>query len=271
MKKCRIYDIGGYVCADGLIKNDRLYRHGEDDTSCFPEEMDLAREECDHGLIQFAVDGKWGFADISTGEIKLEPIWDYAGPFYRGYAHVSLGAKVQYSRDDELNEGGKHGYIDKTGKIIIPLEYDAATNLPYNDCLNVARNNKWGMIDYQNRTVIPLEWDNFLTHQDGLIFVGIEVPCELHIGPIDKMFSAIFGIPVEATSTHRTKWGVFDRNNNLVLKPELDEIPKDFKWSGYYLLQKGRKYGVMSRDGQLISEIKLFKKDAIELIRTFSR
>jgi hypothetical protein len=270
MKKCKVCHTGCIEVKDGVIKDGLVYLLAKDNDIYLPEENYLLRADCEHGLVQFVVDEKWGFADIFTGEVKIEPVWDYAGPFYRKYAHVSLRAKVEfYSNGQTLVEGGKHGYIDKTGRVVIPVEYDAAEDIPYTNknYFQVAKNGKWGMIDVQNKTVIPLEWDDFYQHRHA-IFVGIEVPCGLHVGANDRLLSALCMIPAEPTYYHTTKWGIYDENCNLLVKPELDEYPIHYKFSDYYILKQGRRYGVLSKDGQLISDIKLFKKDAIELIKS---
>lgn len=287
MQKCRIHHTGIAESASGVIKDDLVYLLGEDDKLYFPEEMYLARYECQFGLIQFEVEGKWGFADIYTGEIRIEAIWDYAGPFYGGYAHVAVGTQLEYldyAHNNLIMHGGKHGYIDKNVKIIIPLEYDAADdipNYPYNN-FEVAKNQKWGMIDKQNRIIIPLEWDRFdINYNDDLIFVSIEEACELHVGPLDLLTSVLFRIEAEPTCYSRTKWGVYDKNGNMIIKPELDEIPVCHKIKNdsirntaahrYYILKRRRRYGVLCENGKLINDIVLFKKGAIAMINELSR
>jgi len=160
MKKCIIYHTGVYESADGVLKDNKVYLQGEDGKLYFPEEMFMAREECEGGLIQFEVEGKWGFADIYTGKIIIEPSWDYAGPFYKGYAHVAVGAEVEFyneRKNDVYVYGGKHGYINTTGNNIIPIEYDDASDIPDANYFRVADNGKWWMIDSQNKIISPLE------------------------------------------------------------------------------------------------------------------
>lgn len=54
-------------------------------------------------------------------------------------------------------EGGKYGFIDRTGKEVIPFEYDDAW--PSGDYLVVKKNGKWGMIDVNNKIILPFEYE----------------------------------------------------------------------------------------------------------------
>ena len=162
MKNCRIYHTGIYAYAGGVIKNGLVYIQGDDSNLDFPKAMFMAEEECEGGLIQFEVEGKWGFANIYTGEIRIDPVWDYASPFYSGYARVSLGTKIEHCSDGQIMmQGGKYGYIDRNGKVVIPLEYDDVRNKSYDEnYFEVAKNGKWGTIDKENSVIISLDWDS---------------------------------------------------------------------------------------------------------------
>jgi hypothetical protein len=162
MQECIIYHTGVYESADGVLKDNKVYIKREDDKLYFPEEMFMGTEECEGGLIQFEVEGKWGFADICTGEIIIEPSWDYAGPFHKGYAHVVVGAQLEFYNQRKNNVyvyiyGGKHGFIDTTGNNVISIEYDDASDIPDDNYFRVAKNGKWLMVDSQNKTISPLE------------------------------------------------------------------------------------------------------------------
>lgn len=284
MQECMIYHTGVDECAKGIIKEGLVYLLGDENQLYFPEEMFMAREECECGLIQFEVEGKWGFAEIYTGEIKIPANWEYAGPFYSGYAHVVAGAQLErYGSYRVETHGGKHGYIDKNGTVIIPVEYDAAEEIPYRQFFKVALNGKWGLVDNQNRIVIPLEWDVLETrYYHDLIFGGIEEACDSYVGPEDKLLESMFNIPVDPTCRCRLKWGVYDPNFNLIVSPELDDKPMPYKKKGkanchdressYYLLKRKRKrkYGVLCTDGRLITNITLLKRDAANIIDKLS-
>lgn len=261
MQKCIIYHTGVYKSSSGVIKDNLVYFQGDDDILYFPEEMFMAREECEGGLIQFEVEGKWGFADIYTGEIIIEPVWDYAGPFYRGYAHVALGVQ--------------HGYIDIDGNIIIPLEYNRGEDIPYRKYFKVTKNKKWGLIDNQNKTIIPFKWESLETsYNHDLIFCSIRKACELDEGTILNTQS-------KCTYDYTLKWGVYDQNFNLIVQPGLDEKPirlkgkydytSSYYFEKYFILKIKKKYGVLCNDGRWIANIELSKEQAIAMINTILR
>lgn len=158
--KCQIYHTGIFSMENGVIKEDRVYLIDENGELNLPKDMFLAVEECDNGLIQIVVDKKWGFANIYTGEIIIQPIWDYAGPFYGEYAHVVIGGEIEYLGVYHiLVSGGKHGYINTAGEIVIPIIYDDGEDIPLRrqNCFKVALNGKWGVIDKDNNIIIPFE------------------------------------------------------------------------------------------------------------------
>ena len=281
MQKCTIYHTGVYNSADGVINDNLVYLKDKGDKLYFPEEMFMAREECEGGLIQFEVEGKWGFADIYTGEIRVDPVWDYTGPFYNGYAHVALGVKLEISGGYHIEmQGGKHGYINRDGELTIPLEYDDAAEIPYRKYFEVAKNGKWGIIDIQNEIMIPFQWNRLtVSYHHDLIFCGIEENCDLHVGNEDKLLAAILGTQPEPTCYSTLKWGVYDQNFNLIVQPDLDEEPirpmlksssrsKSFQYYDkyFYVLKRNKKYGVLSNDGRWIANIVLSKKQATVMI-----
>ena len=103
-----------------------------------------------------AGDFKKGFID-QTGKIVIPLKYDYiddyniaSSPFSEeGLAVVSIGVKLGCEYDVS---GGKWGYIDKTGKEIIPLKYDLAGR--FSDGLAVVMLNlKWGFVNVTGKEV----------------------------------------------------------------------------------------------------------------------
>jgi hypothetical protein len=88
------------------------------------------------GLARTVRNGKVGFVNTSL-DVVVAPVWDFASPFRDGFAEVCMGCvKTPASPGDEhkMMTGGKWGYIDKSGKVKVPLVYDspsaAAAHLP---------------------------------------------------------------------------------------------------------------------------------------------
>ena len=58
-----------------------------------------------------------------------------------------------------VKKGGKWGYIDGYGKVIIPLEYEEVRNFS-EGLAAVRKDGKWGYINPKNEIVIPIEFTN---------------------------------------------------------------------------------------------------------------
>ena len=80
--------------------------------------------------------------------------------YYKDYYGFSDGLAVV-----ELND--KFGFIDKTGREVIPLIYDNAYSFS-NGLAVVALNGKYGFIDETGRVVIPFKYDGAKAFSEGL-------------------------------------------------------------------------------------------------------
>ena len=66
-----------------------------------------------------------------------------------------------------MEKNCKWGFIDKTGKVIVPFEYEEAYD--FQDGLaRVSKNNKWGAIDETGEEVIQCQYNELLSFCDGL-------------------------------------------------------------------------------------------------------
>jgi len=61
----------------------------------------------------------------------------------------------------------KWGFIDKTGKEIIPLKYDRALLYFTEGLTGVAIKDKWGFIDKAGKVIIPFKYDSVFNFKDG--------------------------------------------------------------------------------------------------------
>ncbi|MBR0599915.1 WG repeat-containing protein [Sinanaerobacter chloroacetimidivorans] len=66
-----------------------------------------------------------------------------------------------------LSEQGKYGYLDKTGKSVIPFQYDSAWNFS-EGLAAVERKGKWGYIDKEGRQKIPMIYDSAMDFNEGV-------------------------------------------------------------------------------------------------------
>lgn len=121
----------------------------------------------------------------NTGETVLTlSVSDYSDiwSFYEGLAAVRSAST------------GKYGYIDPSGTLVIPCEYDSCGNFA-DGLAYVSKSGKYGYINSDNETVIPFEYDSAFGTGSGL-----------------------------ATVRKDGKYGLVDYNNNIVVPLEYDDI-----------------------------------------------
>ena len=113
--------------------------------------------------------------------------YDYVGDFSEGLAFV--------------RRGGKYGYIDTTGREVIPCRrscqygnsFDFHLSYDFHEGLvRVEKDGKWGYMDKTGREVIPCIYDEAYDFSDGLAKVYLEIWDEKQPDPDDP-----FPLPVE--------------------------------------------------------------------------
>lgn len=70
--------------------------------------------------IWFQVGEKWGLSNLQ-GEVIVEPLYDDVDAFSDSLARVNVGAKLEFPG---FMEGGKNGYIDREGNVVIDCTFD---------------------------------------------------------------------------------------------------------------------------------------------------
>ncbi|WP_037372401.1 WG repeat-containing protein [Anaerovorax odorimutans] len=128
MKDCLICNSEAMLCMKGKTDGVKVYAVDETNklTTSLWEEYPGPPSDCDNGLIQFSVEGKWGFAHLRTGDVVIKPVWDFAMPFQKGKAMVIMGCVVSIPKGHDWLlrglevHGGKYGYIDSKGTLIKP-------------------------------------------------------------------------------------------------------------------------------------------------------
>lgn len=139
--------------------------------------------EFSEGLARVKSGNKWGCIDKTGKEIipvEYKEISEFSDALlkaeednrysYSRYHIIDKAGKIiaKYSWVGELSEGlarvksgDKWGYIDKTGKIVIPVEYDRAGDFS-EGFARVAKDNtgySWGIIDKTGTSVLPFEYE----------------------------------------------------------------------------------------------------------------
>ena len=66
----------------------------------------------------------------------------------------------------ELN--GKYGFLDKTGKEVVPCKYDDIGGFS-EGLVRVCINGKWGVINKTGKVVIPIKYDKMEDCKNGVV------------------------------------------------------------------------------------------------------
>lgn len=189
---------------------------------------------------------KMGFKD-SRGNVAIAARYDYVHPFTESLALVTKACR----RVPAGCDGGKSGMVDRQGREVIALEYDAIT-LAYSDKLTplirvnkgcrIARNRaciggKWGFVNHRNEIVVPLRYDytGFFSHGVARVNIG----CRVTVHHDDDLPSCSGG-----------KWGFVDDKGALVVPPVYD-LAVDFA-GGFAKVSRGRQISFIDRAYRLI-------------------
>lgn len=100
---------------------------------------------------------------LTGGILCSQNLWACERPVVYGYDDIDCLSEglARIERD------GKYGFIDKTGKVVIPLNYDDTWSFSEGLAL-VSRNGKYGFIDKTSKVVIPLKYDKADSFNNGV-------------------------------------------------------------------------------------------------------
>lgn len=98
----------------------------------------------------------WGIFDIETKDTKMILHANYMGLCKEGLCRLNVGGT--FDRSNSKTTGGKWGYINTKGQIIISPIYEYV--LGFSDGIAaIKQNGKWGFIDINGIIVVPCKYD----------------------------------------------------------------------------------------------------------------
>lgn len=203
---------------------------------------------------------KFGAMDV-TGKVIIEPQYDDELKFSDGLARVRIGGKLGYvdtagkvaiSPKAMLSKGSgdfaqevslaaaiagdfaeglavytldrKHGYVDRSGAVVIPAQFDEAKN--FRDGAALVRTPAgYGQIDRQGKFLIEPKFERPFGFSDGL----------------------------SAVLLRGQGYGYIDRSGRFVIEPQYN-FAYDFRDARARVQVKGRGYGYIDKSGKLVIE-----------------
>ncbi len=73
-----------------------------------------------------------------------------------------------------VSKDKKYGFVDKTGTEVIPPIYQETGFYFYEECVRMRLNGKWGVLDNKGNTIVPFNYEEIDYCQEGLIAVRLK-------------------------------------------------------------------------------------------------
>lgn len=216
-------------------------------------------------LISFADENYlYGFKDSVTQRIVIPA--NYSSAYYF-IDELALVSKMDTSAGVE-----KFGFINKTGKIVVPLKYDGADQFDqglskvrlggeYDSDIDNYVGGKYGLVDKTGKEVVKVHYDAVSKFSEGLALVGIIDTAAkiIKYGYINKLgFEVIKPKYQEAYNFDKglaivvfeNKTGIIDKTGKVVVSPKYDNI--DGFNDVMYLVTLNEKKGLIDRLGKVV-------------------
>ena len=175
---------------------------------------------------------------------KVSNKYDYKSEFSDGIAMVKLN--------------DKWGYIDKTGREIIPIQYDNCDKFS-EGIARVKLNYKWGYIDKTGREIIPIQYDEAHPLADGMIALELN----RKTGYANKTGKVIIPFKYDGSQFFREgaagvklngKWGFIDKTGREIIPLKYGEV--EHFYNGMSGVKLNGKWGFIDKTGREIIPLK---------------
>ena len=150
---------------------------------------------------------------------------------------------------------GKYGFVDNTGKIIIPFHWDNAGKFFDGFASVQDRRGKWGFIDRIGRVSIPCQWEKVSSFHEGLAWVmnkdnkwgGID-----KTGKVKKPFQRLLNYEgLISFFDNNRKYGFIDKTGKVVIPCKWKEVGH-FQEGLAYVQDDSGKYGFIDKTGKVV-------------------
>jgi hypothetical protein len=219
------------------------------------------------GLTLVEKNEKKGFIDkMGKVIIPIELEYEHIGSFEEGIAAVTTekyksverfkneSDKDFFKRAEEVRKHQRWGFIDKTGKIVIPIEYAGhAGHMPLfiEGLAVVIKDGKQSYIDPTGNHPFPTDFDELSPFQGGLASVkkGDKYAFIDKTGKVvillenDYDYVSSFSREGYASVTKDGKYGFIDKTGNIIVPLEYDSATTRFN-EGLSVVKKDGKWGI---------------------------
>lgn len=192
-------------------------------------------------------------AELKIVQVSVPTVEEYEGTEYATWVfHEGLSRLYLYEDSSGIPTGA--GFIDWTGRVVIPAEYDGASDFSEGFAA-VYKNGKWGFIDKTGKEITSFQYDSTLDFREGMAAVkkgskigfidttGKEaVPCTYDD---TKGFSQ--GL---AAVKKGGKWGFIGRTGEEVIPFQYDDAASFFQ--GLAGVKKNGKWGFINKTNEAV-------------------
>jgi len=240
------------------------------------ESYDLLYPHVD-GYARAVSDLKWGLLDEDL-DIAVGFTWDYIGTLSENRRLVKKGElygflneahktviSPAYVHAGNFSEGlccvkndeGKWGYINPSGKVVIPCTYDEVSDFSCGRAL-VKTEGFYGYIDEKNQFVIPATYEEAYPFYENRACVRIDE----HYGYIDLSGSVVIPAIYElafdfcgggAVVKQESGYGMIDASGDVLIKPVLEQLSPQLV-NGTIKGKKNGKWLFLDSGGQALSD-----------------
>lgn len=238
----------------------------------------MPRHKNADALYRFIRDGKAGYIDRAgkvVVEPKFEPLGNYGGEFHDGLAEVGVDSgEYVDSKGRPLNlklyrgwdfseglaaalaeDGGKWGYIDRSGKFAITPRFEGYPNgyvSSFSEGLAwIQSSGKYGFIDRSGEFVVEPSFLHGEDFHDGMALVVVDGPCAFAGDGPGPDFRVLGGGGQKFESEQSCRHTFVDRRGS-VLDARFDGA-KNFS-EGLAPVMKGDKWGYADKSGKVVIE-----------------
>ena len=238
-----------------------------------------ARKYFSEDYAAVVLDNKVGFIDMQ-GNVKIPFQYEYSkAKFHNGWPTYSRKSRRAFETEDYyyyglFSEGyacmikdGKYGYIDKSGKMVIPFEYSWASPFHHGTAVVEKKSGnveKYGLIDKNNSLIMPIEFEliwyypyaqTYKVKKNGKIGIYSDegkclVPCQYDNDPL---FS--YNYEGYARVQKNGRIGLIDRNGREVIPCQYDFCRHEIAFGECVEVGQNGKQGVVDLNNQIIVPI----------------